>query len=124
MGVSHISDRSGRQSRWTRRGILAAFGAVPAAALAGCGASADASPAADGKDATGSARAVTTKKATITITPASGTRKAEFDSPVEVTVTDGTLASVTVTGTGTCLGRTGRRAARCRSVAASPGELH
>ncbi|MFF4545944.1 Ig-like domain-containing protein [Streptomyces sp. NPDC001406] len=98
MGVSHISHRSGRQSRWTRRGLLAAFGAVPAAALAGCGESADGSPAADGKDATGSARAVTAKKATIAVTPASGTRKAEFDSPVEVTVTHGTLASVTVTG--------------------------
>ncbi|MFF4559495.1 Ig-like domain-containing protein [Streptomyces sp. NPDC001435] len=32
------------------------------------------------------------------VKPASGTRKAEFDSPVEVTVTHGTLASVTVTG--------------------------
>ncbi|MGW3145251.1 MULTISPECIES: L,D-transpeptidase [Streptomyces] len=98
MGVSHISNRSGRRSRWTRRGILAAFGAVPAAALAGCGASADASAVSDGKDTTASERTVTTKKATITVTPSSGTRKSEFDTPVEVTVTDGTLASVTVTG--------------------------
>lgn len=34
----------------------------------------------------------------ISVTPADGTKKAAFTSPVEVTVTDGTLASVTVTG--------------------------
>ncbi|MFJ3304130.1 Ig-like domain-containing protein [Streptomyces sp. NPDC086549] len=99
MGVSHISNRSGRQPRrWSRRGILAALGAVPTAALAGCGSSTDAPAATDGKGTTASAGAVTTKRATIAVTPASGTRKAEFTSPVEVTVTDGTLASVTVTG--------------------------
>ncbi|MEU9155173.1 Ig-like domain-containing protein [Streptomyces sp. NPDC048417] len=99
MGVQHISNGSGRQSRrWTRRGILAALGAVPAgAALAGCGSSADASAATDGKGATASAKSAT-KKATITVTPVSGTKKADFTSPVEVTVTDGTLASVTVAG--------------------------
>ncbi|SOE07879.1 Ig-like domain-containing protein [Streptomyces sp. Ag109_G2-15] len=99
MGVSHISNRSGQRSRgWSRRGILAALGAVPAAALAGCSSSADASAASDGKGATATARAATTKKATITVTPAPGTRKAGFTSPVEVTVADGTLTSVTVTG--------------------------
>ncbi|MFG2786054.1 Ig-like domain-containing protein [Streptomyces sp. NPDC048419] len=34
----------------------------------------------------------------MSVTPADGTRKAGFSSPVEVTVTDGTLASVKVTG--------------------------
>ncbi|MEV5959117.1 Ig-like domain-containing protein [Streptomyces sp. NPDC051987] len=99
MGVQHISNGSGRQSgTWCRRGILAALGAVPAgAALAGCGSSADASAGTDGKSATASVKSAA-RKATITVTPASGTRKAEFTSPVEVTVTDGTLASVTVAG--------------------------
>ena len=96
MGVPHISNRSGRQpERWSRRGILAALGAVPTAAvLTGCSGSADASQA----TSTASARAAA-KKAAIRVTPADGTRKADFAAPVEVTVTDGTLASVKVTGT-------------------------
>ncbi|WP_443080776.1 Ig-like domain-containing protein [Streptomyces sp. PTD9-10] len=100
MGVSLISNRSGQRSRgWSRRGILAALGAVPAAAaLAGCSSSAGASAGADGKGATASARTATTKRSTIAVTPAAGARKADFTSPVEVTVTDGTLASVHVTG--------------------------
>ncbi|NEA99541.1 Ig-like domain-containing protein [Streptomyces sp. SID13726] len=95
MGVSHISNRSGQSRRWSRRGVLAALGAVPAATLlTGCSSgSADASE--------GSAKAsvqAAAKKATIAVTPADGTTKADFAAPVEVTVTDGTLASVTVTG--------------------------
>ncbi|GHI03077.1 Ig-like domain-containing protein [Streptomyces cellostaticus] len=102
MGVPQISNRSGQQARsWSRRGLLAALGAAPAtAALAGCGSSADASASAGGTGtgASSSARGATTKKATIAVTPAAGTKKAGFTSPVEVTVTDGTLASVQVTG--------------------------
>ncbi|GAA3987274.1 L,D-transpeptidase [Streptomyces plumbiresistens] len=97
MGVPHRSNRSEQQSRgWSRRGLLGVLGAVPAAAvLTGCGGgSADAS---QGATATASARAAT-KKAVIAVTPADGTRKADFTSPVEVTVTDGTLSSVQVTG--------------------------
>ncbi|MER6540325.1 Ig-like domain-containing protein [Streptomyces sp900105755] len=99
MGVQHISNGSGPQpGTWSRRGILAALGAVPAgAALAGCSSSADASATTDGKGATASGKSAA-KKATITVTPVSGTRKADFTTPVEVTVTDGTLASVTVAG--------------------------
>jgi hypothetical protein len=99
VGVQHISNGSGRQSgRWSRRGILAALGAVPAgAALAGCSSSADASAATDGKGATASVKSAT-KKAKITVTPVSGTKKADFTTPVVVTVADGTLASVTVAG--------------------------
>ncbi|MFI8067491.1 Ig-like domain-containing protein [Streptomyces sp. NPDC086033] len=95
MGVPHISNRSEREpERWSRRGMLAALGAVPAAvALTGCSGSADASE----ETPTASARAAT-KKAAITVTPADGTKKADFAAPVEVTVTDGTLASVKVTG--------------------------
>jgi hypothetical protein len=74
--------------------MLAALGAVPAAvALTGCSGSADASVG----TSTASARAAT-KKAAITVTPADGTKKADFAGPVEVTVTDGSLASVKVTG--------------------------
>ncbi|MEW1778331.1 Ig-like domain-containing protein [Streptomyces sp. NPDC086777] len=99
MGVQHISNGSGRRSgTWSRRGILAALGAVPAgAALAGCSSSADASAGTGGKGATASVKSAA-KKATITVTPVSGTRKADFTTPVEVTVADGTLASVTVAG--------------------------
>ena len=74
--------------------MLAALGAVPAAVvLTGCSGSADASEG----TSTASARAAV-KKAAIRVTPADGTRKADFAGPVEVTVTDGTLASVKVTG--------------------------
>ncbi|MEU2427546.1 Ig-like domain-containing protein [Streptomyces sp. NPDC007851] len=99
MGVQHISNGSGRQSgKWSRRGILAALGAVPAgAALAGCSSSADAPATTSGDGATAPVKSAT-RKATITVTPASGTTKADFTGPVSVTVTDGTLASVTVTG--------------------------
>jgi hypothetical protein len=95
VGVPHISNRSERQpERWSRRGMLAALGAVPAAvALTGCSGSADASVG----TSTASARAAA-KKAAITVTPADGTKKADFAGPVEVTVTDGSLASVKVTG--------------------------
>ncbi|MGX1366135.1 lipoprotein-anchoring transpeptidase ErfK/SrfK [Streptomyces canus] len=96
MGDSHISNRSERSETWSRRGLLAALGAVPAATLlTGCGSgSAD---AAQGSGATASVRAVT-RKAVVTVTPADGTTKADFSAPVEVTVTGGTLASVKVTG--------------------------
>ncbi|WP_284436901.1 Ig-like domain-containing protein [Streptomyces sp. TUS-ST3] len=95
MGVPHISNSSDRSERWSRRGILAALGAVPAATLlTGCGSSADAS---QGAGATASVQAAT-RKAVVSVTPANGTTRAAFSSPVEVTVTDGTLASVKVTG--------------------------
>ncbi|MFG2456704.1 Ig-like domain-containing protein [Streptomyces sp. NPDC048523] len=97
MGDSHISNRSGQSEKWSRRGILAALGAVPAATLlTGCGGgdSADASP---GSGATASVQAAT-KKAVVSVTPADGTTKAGFTTPVVVTVTDGTLTSVKVTG--------------------------
>ncbi|MFJ4200523.1 Ig-like domain-containing protein [Streptomyces sviceus] len=96
MGDSHISNRSEQSGTWSRRGILAALGAVPATTLlTGCGGgSADASQR---SGATASVRAAI-KKAVVSVTPADGTTKAEFAAPVEVTVTDGTLASVKVTG--------------------------
>ena len=92
MGVPHIPNPSERPpQRWSRRGVLAVLGVVPAAVLTGCtGAAADVSG--------GTGTASSAKKPTITVTPADGTTKAGFTSPVEVTVTDGTLASVTVTG--------------------------
>ncbi|MFC4507226.1 MULTISPECIES: L,D-transpeptidase [Streptomyces] len=101
MGVSHISNRSEQQSEgWSRRGILAVLGAVPAVALTGCSSgSADASEGTDGSRASASTKAsAVAKQPVITVTPADGTKKAAFASPVEVTVTDGTLASVKVTG--------------------------
>ncbi|WP_327319190.1 L,D-transpeptidase [Streptomyces sp. NBC_01235] len=102
MGVSHISNRSEQQSQgWSRRGILAVLGAAPAVALTGCSSgSADASEntttGTSGSASTQAAAAA--KQPVISVTPADGTEKAAFTSPVEVTVTDGTLASVKVTG--------------------------
>jgi lipoprotein-anchoring transpeptidase ErfK/SrfK len=99
VGVSHISNRSEPKARgWSRRGVLGVIGAVPAAAvLTGCGSSADASEG--GASASSGASAQTTaKKPTVTVTPADGSKKADFATPVKVTVADGTLASVKVTG--------------------------
>ncbi|MFY7571294.1 Ig-like domain-containing protein [Streptomyces sp. WI04-05B] len=112
MGVPRISNPSGQgkgQGRqqspaWSRRGILAALGAVPAAVLTGCGSSADASAATTRAKASASVEAA--RKAVVTVTPADGTRHAGFATPVEVSVTDGTLASVTVTGDGAALAGT------------------
>ncbi|WP_406447180.1 Ig-like domain-containing protein [Streptomyces sp. NBC_01613] len=97
MGVSHISNRSEQQSqRWSRRGLLAVLGAAPAAAvLTGCSGSADAS---EGTAKAAASAKAAAKKPTVSVTPADGTKKAGFADPVEVTVADGTLASVKVTG--------------------------
>ncbi|MER5755512.1 Ig-like domain-containing protein [Streptomyces sp. NPDC002088] len=95
MGVSHISNRSEQlPERWSRRGVLAILGAVSGAALTGC--SSGTADASEGTTAT--VKAAATKKPVVSVTPADGTKKAGFTSPVEVTVTDGTFASVTVTG--------------------------
>ncbi|MEV0171501.1 Ig-like domain-containing protein [Streptomyces sp. NPDC050803] len=92
MGVPHISNRSEQPSRrWSRRGVLTVLGAAPAAVLTGCGGSADAAEA-------GGATAAPARRPKIATTPADGTKQAAFTSPVEVTVADGTLASVKVTG--------------------------
>ena len=101
MGVSHISNRSEQQSQgWSRRGVLAVLGAaVPAVALTGCGSGAADASEQTGTKASGAAKAsAAARQPTISVTPADGTKKAAFTSPVEVTVTDGTLASVEVTG--------------------------
>ncbi|NUS27222.1 MAG: L,D-transpeptidase [Streptomyces sp.] len=96
MGVSHISNRSDQPSQgWSRRGVLTVLGVVPAAVLTGCSGSADAT---EETKATASVKSAAAKKPVVTVSPADGTRKAAFTSPVEVTVTDGTLASVEVGG--------------------------
>ncbi|WP_405975044.1 Ig-like domain-containing protein [Streptomyces sp. NBC_00988] len=99
MGVSHISNRSEKQSeRWSRRGVLTVLGVVPAAVLTGCSGSAGAaeSSSSGGSSATASVKAA--KAPTVTVLPADGTKKADFTTPVTVGVTDGTLAAVKVTG--------------------------
>jgi len=115
VGVPQISNRSEQSSNrsdrptsasatrasWSRRGILAVLGAVPAVALTGCSGSADASEAASGTAtaAAGSTKTeVKAKTPTVTVTPPDGTKKADFTSPVEVTVANGTLSAVKVTG--------------------------
>jgi hypothetical protein len=83
--------------------VLAALGAaVPAGlVLTGCSGSADASEDSAGSGGSGSSTDAKTTKAkapTITVTPADGAKKADFTSPVEIAVADGTLDSVKVTG--------------------------
>ncbi|MFI6334032.1 Ig-like domain-containing protein [Streptomyces sp. NPDC050535] len=98
-------NRSGRQASnrsarpaWSRRGILAVLGAVPATVLTGCGDSADASEATTATPAASTGAQTKAKAPSITVTPADGTKKAGFTSPVEVAVADGTLSAVKVTG--------------------------
>jgi lipoprotein-anchoring transpeptidase ErfK/SrfK len=100
VGVSHISNPSEQGSpRWSRRGILAALGAVPAAALTGCGSgSADAAQGPGTRAAAATGASAAAGHPVISVSPADGTGKAAFTSPVVVTVADGTLASVRVTG--------------------------
>ncbi|MFI0959797.1 Ig-like domain-containing protein [Streptomyces sp. NPDC021080] len=116
MGVPEISNRSesapvepGRIRRrpgrrtWSRRGVLTAFGAaVPALALSGCG---DPAGATEGKDATASAATGAGEKTKsqvrapkVVVSPADGTKRADFTAPVVVSVTDGTLSAVEVSG--------------------------
>ncbi|MFD8736172.1 Ig-like domain-containing protein [Streptomyces sp. NPDC059618] len=113
MGVPEIANRPDSAAReagpsrpraerraWSRRGLLAALGsAVPVLALSGCGGTA---AGADGKDAaaTGAAAKAKTqvRTPTVTVSPADGTKKAGFTAPVVVSVTDGTLSSVEVSG--------------------------
>jgi lipoprotein-anchoring transpeptidase ErfK/SrfK len=75
--------------------VLTVLGVVPAAVLTGCGGSADAS---EGAKPSASAKVAAPKKPVVSVSPADGTRKADFGDPVEVTVTEGTLVSVEVTG--------------------------
>ncbi|MCW8103485.1 L,D-transpeptidase [Streptomyces tauricus] len=100
MGVSHISDGP---ETWSRRGVLAVLGAVPAAVLTGCGSRAGASdttgPGAGATAPTASAdsAASTAEVSALTLTPADGSRNAGFTSPVQVTASSGTLSRVRVT---------------------------
>ncbi|PBC59892.1 hypothetical protein BKI49_31190 [Streptomyces sp. Tue6028] len=98
MSVPQISNRSGRTA-WSRRGVLAALGAaVPAVALTGCADAGDASEESGGSPTTKASGSAEARTPTVTVTPADGTRKAAFTSPVEVTVADGTLSDVEVAG--------------------------
>ncbi|WP_307531027.1 L,D-transpeptidase [Streptomyces umbrinus] len=90
MGVPHISNGPEQPETWSRRGVLAVLGFVPAAVLTGCTASANASSGSTPKAAGATAP-------TLTVTPTDGTRNAAFTSPVEVTAQTGTLSRVKVT---------------------------
>ncbi|MFH8469552.1 Ig-like domain-containing protein [Streptomyces sp. NPDC017991] len=99
MGVSQISDGP---AKWSRRGVLAVLGAVPAAVLTGCGSPASASDATTPNTPTASAASPTSPSSSaeaspLTLTPADGSQDADFTSPVRVTASAGTLSRVTVT---------------------------
>ncbi|MFC8660691.1 Ig-like domain-containing protein [Streptomyces sp. NPDC057199] len=106
MGVSHMSngpeqpkgpekpdrsDQPEQPGKWSRRGVLAVLGVVPAAVLTGCTASANASGGSTPK------AAEATAAPTLTVTPADGTKNAAFTSPVHVAASTGTLSRVKVT---------------------------
>ncbi|MGW2290488.1 L,D-transpeptidase [Streptomyces phaeochromogenes] len=91
MGVPHISNGPEQPETWSRRGVLAVLGFVPAAVLTGCTASANASNASTPKAAGATAP-------TLTVVPADGTENAAFTGPVQVTASTGTLSRVKVTG--------------------------
>ncbi|MGD1225795.1 Ig-like domain-containing protein [Streptomyces krungchingensis] len=97
MSVPQISNRSGRTA-WSRRGVLAALGAAVPAALTGCAGAAGASEGSGGSPTAQASGSTGARTPTVTVTPADGTRKAAFTSPVEVTVADGTLSDVKVAG--------------------------
>ena len=90
MGDSRVRIAGGTD-RWSRRGVLAALGAASVVTVAGCAGQAGAKTGAGG-GATG--------KPVVAVTPADGTKQADFGSPVTVTVTDGTLSGVEVTASG------------------------
>ncbi|MFE4664761.1 Ig-like domain-containing protein [Streptomyces sp. NPDC056716] len=99
MGVSHIPNGSGRQPQgWSRRGVISLLGAAGAATLAGCTGSADASETGSSESGGSATAQSAAQRPEIGVTPADGTTKASFTAPVEVTVRDGTLASVRVEG--------------------------
>ncbi|WP_327398618.1 L,D-transpeptidase [Streptomyces phaeochromogenes] len=91
MGVPHISNGPEQPETWSRRGVLAVLGVVPATVLTGCTASANASNASTPKAPGATAP-------TLTVTPADDTENAAFTSPVQVTASTGTLSRVKVTG--------------------------
>jgi hypothetical protein len=74
---------------WGRRAVVAGMATVPVALLAACsGSGSSGSSGSSGKAST----------AVLTVTPADGTRTADFTKPVKVAVAGGTLSSVTLTG--------------------------
>ncbi|WP_329567052.1 L,D-transpeptidase family protein [Kitasatospora sp. NBC_01266] len=90
---------------WSRRGVLAGLLGAPVLLVAACngngsgsgGGKAGGAGAGSGAPPGGATASPQTSAARITVSPADGTANAPFTAPVTVTVTDGTLGSVTVT---------------------------
>ncbi|WP_042403531.1 L,D-transpeptidase [Streptacidiphilus carbonis] len=87
---------SGKGGPWARRTIVAGLIATPVALVTGCSSSGSSSGKGSGSGDGGKAAAVS--KAAITTVPANGAKTAVFTQPVKVTVSNGTLSSVTLTG--------------------------
>ncbi|MFC1402521.1 MULTISPECIES: Ig-like domain-containing protein [Streptacidiphilus] len=86
----------GKGGPWARRTIVAGLIATPVALVAGC--SSSGSSGSSDKSGSGGSSAAPVSKAAITTTPANGAKSAVFTQPVKVAVSNGTLSSVTLTG--------------------------
>ncbi|WP_405019008.1 Ig-like domain-containing protein [Kitasatospora sp. NBC_00070] len=85
---------------WTRRGVLGGLLGAPVLLLAACSGDSDkgAGGGASGSTGAGGSASPKTSVARITVTPADGVTDASFAEPVKVTVVDGRLGSVKLTG--------------------------
>ncbi|GAA1174591.1 lipoprotein-anchoring transpeptidase ErfK/SrfK [Kitasatospora gansuensis] len=81
---------------WTRRGVLGGLLGAPVLLLAAC--SGDSDKGGGGGAASGASSSPKTSVAKITVSPADGVTDASFTDPVKVTVVDGKLGSVKLTG--------------------------
>lgn len=87
----------GKGGPWARRTVVAGLVATPVALVAGCSSSGS-SGKGSGSDSGSGGTAAAVSKAAISTTPASGSKSAVFTQPVKVAVSNGTLSSVTLTG--------------------------
>ncbi|GAA4862463.1 L,D-transpeptidase [Kitasatospora terrestris] len=102
MTASEKRDRP-RGGNWTRRGVIGGLLGAPILFVAACSGDKDTpsggtGAGAGGTGATDASPSPELSIAKITVVPADGTTAAPFDQPVKVTVADGILQSVTVTG--------------------------
>ncbi len=84
-------------SSWTRRGVLGGLLGAPVLLLAACSGDSDKGGGGGGTGG-GASSSPKTSVAKITVVPADGVTDASFTEPVKITVADGKLSSVKLTG--------------------------